>query len=319
LQELLAQDEVKSALQAQQTTLQRQQTALEAQALLQQRTDLQKRLRDAQAQAPPLKQRLENRTRLEALGLLPKISDERLQAEQAYLGNQNTIAEFQARLTQRDSDLKQLDSQAKQAVLQHLEASTARKNAIQALRSQLALLEVQLAQHSQIVSQDTGRILELTVHVGQVIQAGYRLGSLEVEDAASTLLGLTYFPIKAGKKVQPGMTIQVAPDPVGRERFGSILGRVTSVSTFPVTKEGVARLVGHADVVAALVAQEPAIEVVAQLAQDPTTFSGYQWSSSAGPALRLTAGTTMTGRVVVEQRAPITYLLPFLRANSGLY
>jgi HlyD family secretion protein len=250
---------------------------------------------------------------------LPKISNERLQAEQAYLENQDTMAELQTRLTQLDSDLKKLDSQAKQVTLHTLEASTARKNVIQALRSQIALREVQLAAQGQIVSQYHGRILELTVHVGQVIQTGHRLGSLEVEDADSTLVGLTYFPIKAGKKVQAGMTIQVAPDMVERERFGSLLGTVTSVSAFPVTKEGVARLVGNADFVDVLVGQGPVIEVVASLARDPATLSGYQWSSSTGPALPLTPGTTMTGRVAVEQRAPITYLLPLLRDVSGLY
>jgi HlyD family secretion protein len=71
--------------------------------------------------------------------------------------------------------------------------------------------------------------------------------------------------------------------------------------------------------VTALVSQGPVIEVVANLVRNTSTFSGYQWSSSAGPALRMTAGTTMTGRVVVEQRAPITYILPFLRDVSGLY
>jgi HlyD family secretion protein len=319
LREILAQDEAKSALQAQQTTLQRQQTTLEAHAIRQQRDDTQKRLRDAQAKDPLLKQRLENRVRLETLGLLPKISNERLQAEQVYLENQDTMADLQTRLTQLDSDLKKLDSQAKQVTLHTLEASTARKNVIQALRSQIALREVQLAAQGQIVSQYHGRILELTVHVGQVIQTGHRLGSLEVEDADSTLVGLTYFPIKAGKKVQAGMTIQVAPDMVERARFGSLLGTVTSVSAFPVTKEGVARLVGNADFVDVLVGQGPVIEVVASLARDPATLSGYQWSSSTGPALPLTPGTTMTGRVAVEQRAPITYLLPLLRDVSGLY
>src|SRR5207253_4464665 len=195
LHELLVQDEAKSALQGQQMTLQRQQTTLEAQAIRQQRDDVQKRLRDVQAQAPLLKQRFDNRARLEALGLLPKISDERLQAEQAYLENQKTLAELQARLTQLDSAVKQLDSQAKQAALQSLEASTARKNTMQELRSQIALLEVQLVAQGQIVSPYHGRILEITVHVGHVLQAGYRLGPLDVEDAASTLLGLIYFPI----------------------------------------------------------------------------------------------------------------------------
>jgi HlyD family secretion protein len=145
-----------------------------------------------------------------------------------------------------------------------------------------------------------------------------RLGSLEVEDSASPLVGLTYFPIKTGKKVQAGMRVLLAPDTVERERFGSLLATVTSVSAFPVTKEGMLSLIGNAEVVAALAAQGPSLEVVTALAPDPGTFSQYQWSSSQGPPLQITSGTTMTARVVVERRAPMTYLLPVLRETSGL-
>ena len=42
-----------------------------------------------------------------------------------------------------------------------------------------------------------------------------------------------------------------------------------------------------AEVVATLVAQGPVIEVAAALFPDASTVSGYQWSSSAGPAARL--------------------------------
>ncbi|NES67365.1 MAG: NHLP bacteriocin system secretion protein, partial [Okeania sp. SIO2D1] len=48
------------------------------------------------------------------------------------------------------------------------------------------------------------------------------------------------------------------------------------------------------------------------------TFSGYQWSSSKGPQQKLTAGTTTTTRVRVEERAPITFVLPILREWSGI-
>jgi HlyD family secretion protein len=319
LQELLSQDQTKSALQGEHVAVQTQQTHLEAEAIALQRRDLLKRLQDAQAKTPILQQRWDNRKRLEGLGLIPKFSDERLQAEQAYHDNQDQIAAFQSELKQLESQLKQLDSQRASLTLENLDTRTSRQNEIQDLRSHIALLDLQLQENSQIISQHDGRILELTVHVGQVIQAGGRLGSIEIVDAASELVGLTYFPIKAGKKIKPGMMIQVAPDAVERERYGSILGTVTSVSAFPVTKEGASSLVGNSEVAEFLVAQRPAIEVVAQLTQDDSTFSGYQWSSSQGPTLRITSGTTTLGRVVIEQRAPITYLLPLLREISGLY
>jgi HlyD family secretion protein len=320
LQELLTQDQTKNQLQEQQTALQRQKTDLEKRSLQLQFDDAQKRLSDAEARAPLLKERFDTRLKAETLGLASKISDQRMQAEQAYLENQDRIAEFRAKLKQLESQLKQLDGQEKRLVLENLEAVTTRKNQIQELKSSIAVDEIQLERNSQIISKHPGRVVELAVNLGQMLQVGHRLGSIAVADDASTLVGMTYFPVEAGKKIAPGMKVQIAPDPVERQRYGSILGTVTSVSAFLVTKEGMASRIGNAEVVNVLVAQgRPAIEVVATLELDAATFSGYRWSSSQGPELHMTPGTTTTGRVVVEQRAPITYLLPFLRDISGLY
>ena len=61
------------------------------------------------------------------------------------------------------------------------------------------------------------------------------------------------------------------------------------------------------------------IEVRARLEQDPATPSGYRWSSSRGPDIRLTSGLTNSTRVTIEGRAPVTYLLPILRETAGVY
>lgn len=319
LQQLLAQDREQRALQDQQSALRAQRHDLETKALRLQRDDLRKRLRDAQAKAPVLKQRVESRRQLEQLGLVPRLSEERLQAEQVYLDNQDTITALRADLQQLESQVKQLESEAKRLELEDVEASTARQNAIQEVRRRIALYEGQLSRQSQIVSDRDGRVLELTVNVGQMVEQGDRIGSIEVENADATLIGLTYFPIRAGKKIAVGMTIHIAPDTIERERFGSLVGTVTSVSTFPVTKSGIASLVGHPEVVDTLVASGPPIEARADLVPDASTFSQYRWSSSQGLALPITSGTTTSARVVVEHRAPISYVLPILRGISGVY
>jgi HlyD family secretion protein len=59
------------------------------------------------------------------------------------------------------------------------------------------------------------------------------------------------------------------------------------------------------------------VEVEVELQVEPKNQSGYRWSSSKGPDSRLTTGTTASVRVMVEERAPITFLLPFLREWSG--
>ena len=117
------------------------------------------------------------------------------------------------------------------------------------------------------------------------------------------------------------MEIHVTPDTVRRERFGGIIGTVTQVSAFPMTKEGATTLVGNAELVEDLISKVgPVIEVQAQLQTDSSTPSGYKWSSSKGPAnLKVSSGTTAIARVTVEKQAPITLILPFLREWSGIY
>ena len=48
------------------------------------------------------------------------------------------------------------------------------------------------------------------------------------------------------------------------------------------------------------------------------TFSGYKWSSSERAQLKISPGTTTTVRVTVEERSPMTFILPILREWSGL-
>ena len=317
--ELLLQDREKSDLQSQRIQSQIQQIQLERNTIQLQRQDLQQRIRNAEAKTPVFEERVESRKRLEQLGLVAQLSDERLEAEQRYLENLEKIAEFNSNLKLLESQAKQLESKEKSLALQDLESSSNRKNQIQEIESRMALDTQRLKRDSQILCDYSGTILELTANVGQIIQTRLRLGSIELEDPSRSLVGLTFFPVSDGKKIQPGMSIQITPDTVKPQRYGGILGIVNSVSTFAATKEGATSAVGNPEVVQVLLSQGPQIEVVAQLEPDSSTVSGYKWSSSRGPELPVTPGTTTTARVVVEQRSPISYLLPFLRNASGIY
>jgi HlyD family secretion protein len=222
-------------------------------------------------------------------------------------------------LREIESQLKQLETKEQELQRQVFEASTSRKNEMLTLKKNIALYEVQLERNSRIVSEYSGRVLEIAVNVGQVLSAGSRIASVEVLKAGGELVCVTYFPVRDGKKVRPGMKIQITPDTVKRERFGGILGAVLSVSAFPVTKEAAALFLGTPEVANQFLKDEPQIEVVAELAKDTSNVSGFKWSSSKGPALLISAGTTTTARVTVEERAPVSYILPFLRSVSGIY
>lgn len=310
-----------------------------SESIRQQRSSLRSRLQNAQNLTPVLAERVEAHATLLEKGAGSR--ETLLEHEKALLQNQETITELEAQLkelnlkeseaerahretlstiTELRAQLRELDSREANLAQQSLETATNREKEIQDLKREIARLESQLSHSSQVVSQYPGRILELMVAPGQVMQPGSKIANLNIERPSEQLLGVTYFPVEEGKKIQPGMTVQITPETVKRQRFGGILGTVKAVSSFPITRAGAAAEVGNPEVIEGLTAQQGSLmQITSELKTDPSNLSGYQWSSSAGPEMELSPGTTTTVRVKVDERAPITFVFPILRSTSGIY
>jgi HlyD family secretion protein len=118
-----------------------------------------------------------------------------------------------------------------------------------------------------------------------------------------------------------GQSVQVTPDTTRAQRHGAIQGTVLSVQTLPVSEEALLNRLGSRSLVQQLTARGAGalIEVRTRLRRSASTYSGYDWGGGPGPRLMLSAGTPTQVRVLVEQRQPISYLLPILRDLSGIY
>lgn len=145
-----------------------------------------------------------------------------------------------------------------------------------------------------------------------VVGSGVLLPAPGESGERGILRSVAYFALGDAARIEPGMAIQVIPDGVQRQRHGGLLGRVTSVGARPATLSGVAELVGGPELAGFLLSGALRIEVVADLRADPATPSGYAWSLARGPRLRLIPGTPTVAHVVVENRAPIAFVAPFL-------
>ncbi len=303
--------------------------------LEQQRTNLQQQLKDTQELTPVLEQRLhsrqslvkagaiapdmvlqaeqEHRQNLHRLGdlgtQLQQLNLQMVEAQQQHLNNLNQISQVQA-------NLQALETRGKQLEQENLNALQGYEQEKQALEQQISQLKRQIIENSEIRSLQSGCIVETTATVGQVVAPGMSLGRLQAMAPGQTQpdTGVIYFTVAQGKRVQPGMEIMIAPDTVKRERFGSIRGTVTGVSSLPVSREGAIAAVGNPEIVDTLMTGGTGhLAVTVELQTDAETSSGYAWSSSQGPEESLTLGTTLTARVTVEERAPITFLVPILR------
>lgn len=306
-------------------------------ALEEQRRSLVQRFNDAQVLVPVMLQRWENRKKLVAEGAIPR--ETLLEVEQQYVQSRQTVADIAAQLKKLDvestqterqylenlrsagdlqAQLQELETKSKRLDQESLEAQTQRDREVQDVNREITRLEQQIATGSKIVSAQSGCILEVTATPGQVVQPGLKLGNMQAASQDATLSGILYFPVKDGKQIQPGMSIAITPDTAQRERFGGVVAKVKDVSVLPVTREGVTAVIGNPEVAQALMSAGAVIEVNATLERDDRTVSGYKWSSSKGPDTKITSGTTATARATVEARAPITFVMPFLRDLVGL-
>lgn len=301
----------------------------------QQRQGLQQRLQAVKALVPVLQERLQRRQTLLTQGVLS--ADAVLEAEQSYqetiqiMADTETqlkaldVREVEAEKSYRDNltaiadlqaQLQQLNTQQARLAQESLETTVNRTNEIQEVKRNIDQITLQLTKTTNIVSTQSGKVLEVTVAPGQVISSGTSLATLELNASQQPFVALAYLPVRDGKRIQPGMQLQLTPDTVPRERYGGIVGQVQQVSPFPITAQGMANRLGNPALLQG-VGEEPMLEVIAELEPDRTTSSGYRWSSSQGPDSQLSSGTTVSLRITVEERSPVSFVIPLLRSLTG--
>lgn len=151
-----------------------------------------------------------------------------------------------------------------------------------------------------------GIVDEVNVTGGSVISSGKPICSVRLTQNRADLLGIFYVPVEMGKRVEPGMTIQLAPNGADISKTGSLIGVVRSVSQYPVSSENIVNTLGNATLAQWFMQNKGAlIEVQFDLVRDETSQSGYLWTSQIGKHKPITAGSFCTGFIIVEREAPI--------------
>ncbi|WP_293675866.1 NHLP bacteriocin system secretion protein [uncultured Phenylobacterium sp.] len=172
------------------------------------------------------------------------------------------------------------------------------------------LLSARLADQQVVRSPHAGRITELKVNAGDVVAVGAALATVAPDDDGRSLVALLYVPTSDGKRIEPGMSAEIVPSTVEREVYGHIPGRVLSVAPLPATPEGMRKVLQNDQLVAELTAAGAPIEVRVALSRDRSNMSGFSWSASRGPKSRVSAGSTIQGKVVVDRKPVIAWLIP---------
>ena len=198
------------------------------------------------------------------------------------------------------------------------------------------MLQGRLGRMDVLDSPYSGVVVELKLNEGEMIERGATLLSLLPDDQtdeipAKTQAGAnssgsaasprTHVPLIAtlyvssadGKRIRKDMIAEIVPATVKREEFGFISGRVLSVAEMPATQEGMQRRLKNQKLVQSLSSAGAPFELIVSLDEDPSTHSGFRWSSSRGPDESLSAGGLCAAEVVTREETVFKLLVPALR------
>jgi HlyD family secretion protein len=107
--------------------------------------------------------------------------------------------------------------------------------------------------------------------------------------------------------------VALSPSVAPREEFGFLIGKVRWVAEVPSTPEGMTYTLKNKQLVQTLSNNAAPIEIAVDLERDPSTRSGYKWSSSHGPDLKLNDGTLAHADVEVRDMPLLSLVIPPLR------
>ena len=181
---------------------------------------------------------------------------------------------------------------------------------------QVSATEESLSQNTQVISPIEGRVVEVKISTGSVLAVGTAV--VEIESEGNKLEAVIYIPPDQGKRIKPGMQVQLEPSTVKREEFGMMLGTVETVSDFPMTPQGMAAVLHNETLVTRFSHDGAPYAAKVVLEQDALTTTGYRWAVGNGPNLRLTSGTLTRAEITTRHQRPLDLIIPLIRHLTGI-
>lgn len=261
----------------------------------------------AEQRANYLKSTLASRESLVAKGIIPRDKVEGIrtdynQALQDASAARNRILELESEALTLKSDHAKEITRIDQQIADAVRSVREKENSLQ--------------RNGRVLAPASGRVVELKVFEGAVIQPGAPVASIAT--SGNALQAVVYIPTRDGKRILPGMTVRLAPSSVKKEEHGTIIGTVLRVSEFPVSKPGMLSSLQNERLVNEYSKDGAPYEVRIDLEADRATVSGFKWTSGSGAGIAITSGTTVEAEVTVSEKPPASLIIPFVRKHTGI-
>lgn len=186
----------------------------------------------------------------------------------------------------------------------------------------VSALREQLARTGAIRTPFSGRVVEVKANVGQSVQAGTPMVTVERTAAggrqSAMPIAVVYVSTADGKKLKPGMRAEISPSTSRREEDGYLIGRIEHIGASPASSAGMIRRLQNDQLVQSFVQSVGApFEVMVVLEPDPAHPGQPLWSSDRPGRAGISSGALMDARFTVRRTRLLALAIPALQDRPG--
>ncbi len=271
----------------------------------------------AQAQIARLRGDLElkrldlQRAQAEVARLEPLFKDGGITAQRME-GARSQVSAAQSQITSLNGQIAAEENRARSA----RSGGAGLETQIEIAKAELQRVLARVGSQESLTSSVAGRVIEIRKNVGDTVAQNDVVATLE--DATATVQVIAFVDASVGRRIQAGMPAEVSPTDVKREEYGFMRASVSERGEAAATDAYIMSRMRNESVTKKLTAQGTVIEVRADLKPNPSTESGFEWSTSDGPPTKIGGNTLVSVNFVVARKAPITMVMPFLRKTFGV-
>lgn len=157
-----------------------------------------------------------------------------------------------------------------------------------------------------------GKLAQRSAQIGSFVRSGDVVAT--IEPAGASPIAVIFVPVETDRRVAVGMPVRLSPADARPDVFGFLRGHVTYAAPFPASADRIKAALQNDAVAATFSPDVPVREV--HIAVDVDDRGQLVWSGLRNAGRSLSAGTPCSATIVVEERAPATFILPQSQSRS---
>lgn len=183
------------------------------------------------------------------------------------------------------------------------------------------LLTIQNSQSATVIkSPMAGELISYMVRSGQYLSSArdyglaYALFLPYNEDSA--LVAEVFVPLKYGKMIENGMSVQIALAQANPQQYGYLLGEVTNTSAYPQTETALNNDLENGYLANMMSANGAPYKTTVTLQHNPKIPGQYLWSKSGNENMKVSPGSLCSANIIIAKSTPISLILPEFEATQ---